>query len=125
MPLTFKDTKEYLEIFEPLLFEEVKAQICRGEEEGGNLCFKYFHFFIQLLFYGIDNGYKLDSGSLDWEMAAVIKCEEANDFYFAQVAVQAHMVEQLTDNDIILLSKEKVVFIYIVPIMKSRHLRVI
>lgn len=80
VPLTFSDINEYLAVFEPLLFEEVKAQICRGEEEGG---------------------------SLDWEMAAVIKCEKAHDFYFAQVAVQAHMVEQLTDNDIILLSKEK------------------
>jgi hypothetical protein len=38
VPLTFKDTKEYLDIFEPLLFEEVKAQICRGEEEGGKIC---------------------------------------------------------------------------------------
>ncbi|MCO5574144.1 hypothetical protein L7F22_027924 [Adiantum nelumboides] len=80
VPVTFSDVNEYLSVFEPLLFEEVKAQICRGEEEGG---------------------------SFDWEMIAVIKCEKAHDFYFAQAAVQACMVEQLSDNDIIFLSKEK------------------
>ncbi|KAH7281053.1 hypothetical protein KP509_36G027600 [Ceratopteris richardii] len=80
VPLSFSDVKEYLSVFEPLLFEEVKAQICRGEEEGG---------------------------SFEWEMIAVIKCEKAHDFHFAQVAVQAHMMEQLSDNDLIIVSKEK------------------
>lgn len=80
VPLSFRDVNEYLAVFEPLLFEEVRAQICRGEEE---------------------------EGSLEWEMAAVIKCEKAHEFYFAQAAVQAHMLERLTENDIIILSKEK------------------
>lgn len=40
VPLTFTDVNDYLSVFEPLLFEEVKAQICRGEEEGGVLLFQ-------------------------------------------------------------------------------------
>jgi hypothetical protein len=53
-------------------------------------------------------------------MAAVIKCEEAGDFYFAQVAVQAHTVERLTDNDLILLSKEKVHVTFVCSIIVAK-----
>lgn len=37
VPDKFKDLEEYLSVFEALLLEECRAQIIRGEEEGGKL----------------------------------------------------------------------------------------
>ncbi|RWW12411.1 hypothetical protein GW17_00023918 [Ensete ventricosum] len=37
---TFKDVEEYLGIFEPLLFEEVKAQIVQGNDDEGESSFR-------------------------------------------------------------------------------------
>lgn len=47
---TYKDVDDYLSTFEPLLFEEVKAQIIQGkDEEEGN--------FIYILIYIISSVY--------------------------------------------------------------------
>lgn len=48
---TYKDVDEYLATFEPLLFEEVKAQILEGkDDEESNLLFPVFMFsFITVL----------------------------------------------------------------------------
>eukprot|EP01018_Ginkgo_biloba_P018605 Gb_01813 [translate_table: standard] len=80
---SFKDINDYLSVFEPLLFEEVKAQIVRGQEEE-------------------DGG-----GAKEWRKAAVASCERANEFYTVRLALQAEYAEDFTENDLLVLSKGK------------------
>lgn len=76
---TFQDNIDYLSVFEPLLFEEVKAQIARGQEEE----------------------------TMEYQMAAVASCERANEFYTVRIAVKAEVAQEFVENDLLLLSKEK------------------
>lgn len=47
---TYKNVEEYLGTFEPLLFEEVKANIARDmDEDEGVVFFPYWNFMIQML----------------------------------------------------------------------------
>lgn len=77
---TFKDNIDYLSVFEPLLFEEIKAQIVRGQEE---------------------------EETMEYQMAAVASCERANEFYTVRIAVKAEVAQEFAENDLLLLSKEK------------------
>ncbi|CAM6125409.1 unnamed protein product [Calypogeia fissa] len=80
VPEKFKDLEEYLSVFESLLLEECRAQIIRGEEEGGGT---------------------------QCHMVALATWEKANEFYFMRLAVQTDVAEDFTENDLLLLSKEK------------------
>ncbi|KAL2629456.1 hypothetical protein R1flu_014142 [Riccia fluitans] len=80
VPEKFKDLEEYLSVFESLLLEECRAQIVRGEEEGGGM---------------------------QCHMAALANWERANEFYFMRLTVPADVVEDFMENDLLLFSKEK------------------
>ncbi|KAL3678344.1 hypothetical protein R1sor_021300 [Riccia sorocarpa] len=80
VPDKFKDLDEYLSVFESLLLEECRAQIVRGEEEGGGM---------------------------QCHMAALANWERANEFYFMRLTVPADVVEDFMENDLLLFSKEK------------------
>ncbi|XP_008781447.2 probable helicase MAGATAMA 3 isoform X2 [Phoenix dactylifera] len=77
---TYKDVEEYIGVFEPLLFEEVKAQIVQGREE---------------------------EDLTDWQKGAVASCAETDGFHRVSLAVLDEFREQVSENDILLLSKEK------------------
>ncbi|KAL6876336.1 hypothetical protein ACP4OV_012908 [Aristida adscensionis] len=80
---TYTSVAEYLGVFEPLLFEEVKAQIVQGrsdeEEEAG----------------------------LDWQKGAVASSAESEGFHKVSMAVLDDFRETVSENDLLLLSKEK------------------
>ncbi|OAE31740.1 hypothetical protein AXG93_4874s1030 [Marchantia polymorpha subsp. ruderalis] len=80
VPDKFKDLEEYLSVFEALLLEECRAQIIRGEEEGGGT---------------------------QCHMVGLATWEKANEFYFMRLAVPADAVEEFMENDLLLLSREK------------------
>ncbi|XP_006847151.2 probable helicase MAGATAMA 3 isoform X1 [Amborella trichopoda] len=77
---TFKDVEEYIGIFEPLLFEEVKADIVKGLDE---------------------------DEVMEWQMGAVASCEEANEFHAVTLLVKEEVRDKFSENDLLLLSKEK------------------
>ncbi|AQK62919.1 putative helicase MAGATAMA 3 [Zea mays] len=81
---TYVSVAEYLGVFEPLLFEEVKAQIIQGrsndEEESG----------------------------MDWRRGAVGSCTESEGFHKLSVAVEDNFQDNVSENDLLLISKEKV-----------------
>ncbi|AQK62916.1 putative helicase MAGATAMA 3 [Zea mays] len=80
---TYVSVAEYLGVFEPLLFEEVKAQIIQGrsndEEESG----------------------------MDWRRGAVGSCTESEGFHKLSVAVEDNFQDNVSENDLLLISKEK------------------
>ncbi|EAY94135.1 hypothetical protein OsI_15908 [Oryza sativa Indica Group] len=80
---TYASVAEYLAVFEPLLFEEVKAQIVQGrsdeEEEAGQ----------------------------DWQKGIVASCTESEGFHKVSMAVLDDFREMVSENDLLLLSKEK------------------
>ncbi|XP_010670996.2 probable helicase MAGATAMA 3 isoform X1 [Beta vulgaris subsp. vulgaris] len=80
---TFKDIDDYLSTFEPLLFEEVKAQIsqAKNEEEGTSV-----H---------------------EQKMCLVKECSDSEGFYFPVVLYRADEGESISQNELLLLSKEK------------------
>ncbi|CAN1324791.1 Probable helicase MAGATAMA 3 [Linum perenne] len=77
---TYKDVDDYLSTFEPLLFEEVKANITQNKDDGE---------------------------VTDWEMRLVTECNEVEGFF--QVAVTYGDTEEnkISQNDLLLLCKEK------------------
>ncbi|KAJ0976868.1 hypothetical protein J5N97_012342 [Dioscorea zingiberensis] len=77
---TYRDVEEYIGVFEPLLLEEVKAQIVQGKDE---------------------------EEAMEWEKGAVDSCSEANEFHKVSMAVRDEFREELSENDLLLLSKEK------------------
>ncbi|GLJ40367.1 hypothetical protein SUGI_0830590 [Cryptomeria japonica] len=76
---SFKDKNEYLRVFEPLLLEEIKAQIIRGEEE---------------------------QEATAPQRALTVSCEKANEFYTVTISVQREVMECFGENDLLMLSKE-------------------
>ncbi|KAG6711208.1 hypothetical protein I3842_05G042000 [Carya illinoinensis] len=77
---TYKDVDDYVSTFEPLLFEEVKAQITqkRDEEEVA-----------------------------EWQRRLVVECNEIDGFHLPAVTYAAEEVdESISQNDLLLLSKE-------------------
>ncbi|XP_078440958.1 P-loop containing nucleoside triphosphate hydrolases superfamily protein [Wolffia australiana] len=76
---TYADVSEYLTIFEPLLFEEVKAQIVQVKDEEVT----------------------------DWQKGAIVSCEEVNDFHMVSVAVLDEFREEVSENDLLIISTEK------------------
>ncbi|OMO79958.1 putative helicase MAGATAMA 3 [Corchorus capsularis] len=77
---SYKDVDEYLATFEPLLFEEVKAQIVQRKDE---------------------------EEVTDWKLRLVIECNEADGFHLAALTFDADEEESISQNDLLLLSKEE------------------
>ncbi|XP_010548919.1 PREDICTED: probable helicase MAGATAMA 3 [Tarenaya hassleriana] len=77
---TYKDADDYLETFEPLLFEEVKAQIVQRKDS---------------------------EEAPEWKMRLVMDCSEADGFHFPMVTYEADEDESISPNDFLLLSKSK------------------
>ncbi|KAI3447169.1 hypothetical protein Pfo_003834 [Paulownia fortunei] len=75
---TYKDVDEYLDTFEPLLFEEVKAQIVQGKNE---------------------------EEEIEWQQAIVVECSEVNGFHLPTVICSD--AELISQNDLLLLSNKK------------------
>ncbi|KAI8556499.1 hypothetical protein RHMOL_Rhmol05G0257700 [Rhododendron molle] len=75
---TYKDVDEYLGTFEPLLFEEVKAQILEGKD---------------------------DEEKAEWKFVVPIKCSEADGFHLLTVILED--VESVKLNDLLLLSEKQ------------------
>ncbi|GAB4850823.1 hypothetical protein Ancab_030122 [Ancistrocladus abbreviatus] len=79
---TFEDVDDYLSTFEPLLFEEVKGQItqAKDEEEGTTV--------------------------VQQKMGLVKECSDSDGFYFP-VVYNTDTRESISQNDLLLISKEK------------------
>ncbi|KAJ0010945.1 hypothetical protein Pint_32913 [Pistacia integerrima] len=77
---TYKDVDDYLATFEPLLFEEVKAQIIQKKD---------------------------DEEVRDWKLRLVMECGEADEFHLPAVTYNAEEEEPISPNDLLLLSKEQ------------------
>ncbi|XP_022762921.1 probable helicase MAGATAMA 3 isoform X5 [Durio zibethinus] len=77
---TYKDVDDYLATFEPLLFEEVKAQIVQRKD---------------------------DEEVTNWKLRLVMECNEADGFHLPAVTYEADEEESIAQNDLLLLSKEK------------------
>ncbi|KAG1369817.1 hypothetical protein COCNU_15G001830 [Cocos nucifera] len=77
---TYKDVEEYIGVFEPLLFEEVKALIIQGRDE---------------------------EDETDWQKGAVASCAETDEFHNVSLVVLDEFRERVSENDLLLLSKEK------------------
>lgn len=77
---TYTDIDDYLATFEPLLFEEVKAQIVQGRDE---------------------------EEVSEWKFAIVRECSETDGFSIPVVGYKAEEGESISQNDLLLLSKTK------------------
>ncbi|PIN02212.1 hypothetical protein CDL12_25277 [Handroanthus impetiginosus] len=75
---TYKDVDEYLDTFEPLLFEEVKAQIVQRKDE---------------------------EEETEWQQAIIAECSEVNGFHLPMVICSD--AESISQNDLLLLSTKK------------------
>ncbi|KAA8536513.1 hypothetical protein F0562_028990 [Nyssa sinensis] len=75
---TYRDIDDYLATFEPLLFEEVKAQILQGRDE---------------------------EDETDWKVGLVRECNEADGFHLLNIIIQDG--DSISQNDLLLLSKKK------------------
>ncbi|KAD3067329.1 hypothetical protein E3N88_35209 [Mikania micrantha] len=75
---TYKDVDDYLATFEPLLFEEVKAQIIQGKDE---------------------------DEETEWKMGIVVQCHETDGFHLLELFGEEW--GSVSQNDLLLLSKEK------------------
>uniref|UniRef100_A0A803KT02 Helicase MAGATAMA 3 n=1 Tax=Chenopodium quinoa TaxID=63459 RepID=A0A803KT02_CHEQI len=81
---TFKDVDDYLATFEPLLFEEVKAQIVKAKDEEG-------------------------ASTFEQKICMVKECSDLDGFYFPVVFYTTEEEDSFFQNDLLLLSKEKIV----------------
>ncbi|TVU14519.1 hypothetical protein EJB05_37994, partial [Eragrostis curvula] len=81
---TYESVADYLGIYEPLLFEEVKAQIVQGRSSDEE-----------------------EEVTMDWQKGAVASSAESEGFHKVSMAVMDDFRESLRENDLLLLSKEK------------------
>ncbi|XAR69588.1 hypothetical protein NMG60_11001239 [Bertholletia excelsa] len=94
---TYKDVDDYLATFEPLLFEEVKAQIVQGKD---------------------------DEEKAEWKLVLTHKCSESDGFHLPTVILED--VESVSQNDLLLLSEKqfgegKLPTKYAFAIVEHRH----
>ncbi|KAK1402324.1 putative helicase MAGATAMA 3 [Heracleum sosnowskyi] len=75
---TYKDVDEYISTFEPLLFEEVKAQIVQEKEE---------------------------KEDVEWKTGIILECNEADGFHLP--VVFGENWDSIQQNDLLLLSRKK------------------
>lgn len=77
---TFDSVEDYIGVFEPLIFEEVKAQIVQGKDE---------------------------EEAMDWQRGAVASCQEGDEFHKLSLVVLDDFREDVSENDLLILSKDK------------------
>ncbi|KAJ6734513.1 DNA2/NAM7 HELICASE FAMILY [Salix purpurea] len=77
---TYKDVDDYLATFEPLLFEEVKAQIIQKKD---------------------------DEEVTEWVMRLVVECNESEGFLLSSVTYGDDEGEKIVQNDLLLLSEDQ------------------
>ncbi|KAJ3700412.1 hypothetical protein LUZ61_004117 [Rhynchospora tenuis] len=77
---TYANFNEYTRIYEPLLFEEVKAQIVQGRDE---------------------------EDESDWQQGLIASCDESEGFHRVAVAVLESFQDRVSENDLLLLSTVK------------------
>ncbi|CAI0375634.1 unnamed protein product [Linum tenue] len=77
---SYKDVDDYLSTFEPLLFEEVKANITQKKD---------------------------DEEVTEWEMRLVTECNEVEGFFQVALTLGDNEEKRISQNDLLLLSKEK------------------
>ncbi|GLT41949.1 hypothetical protein SLA2020_159750 [Shorea laevis] len=78
---TYNDVDDYLGTFEPLLLEEVKAQIVQKKDE---------------------------EEPPEWKLRLVMKCSEEDGFHCPFITYEAGEEESVSQNDLLLLSKEEI-----------------
>lgn len=117
----YDDVDDYISTFEPLLFEEVKAQICQKKDDDEGT---FSSFFITLLFHQFrrmilgsiwlkcvsEISYVLSFFGIavtEWESRVVVDCNEVDGFHLAVVNYANE--EFISQNDLLLLSKVKVI----------------
>ncbi|RDY05359.1 putative helicase MAGATAMA 3, partial [Mucuna pruriens] len=76
----YKDVDDYIATYEPLIFEEAKSQIIRETEE---------------------------EDVTEWKLGVVKSCSEADDFHFIEFPCEIKEGESISQNDLLLLSKDK------------------
>ncbi|XP_010267333.1 PREDICTED: probable helicase MAGATAMA 3 isoform X2 [Nelumbo nucifera] len=77
---TYKDVNEYIGTFEPLLFEEVKAQVVQGKD---------------------------DEEASEWTGCVTRGCSEVDGFLKVKLGYNSDECKAISDNDLVLLSKEQ------------------
>ncbi|XP_020583755.1 probable helicase MAGATAMA 3 [Phalaenopsis equestris] len=77
---TFDSVEDYIGVFEPLILEELKSQIVQGKD---------------------------DEEASDWQRGAVASFQEVDEFHKLSLAVLDDFRENVSENDLLLLSKEK------------------
>lgn len=88
IPSTFTSVEEYTATFEPLLYEEVRAQLLRDFEENGNCGW------IQLIF------------AADKPVVAKLKSMETRDqFHFAEFQLELEKSKIFTPESVVVISK--------------------
>ncbi|KAJ8768098.1 hypothetical protein K2173_021038 [Erythroxylum novogranatense] len=78
---TYKDLDDYFSTFEPLLFEEVKSQIIQKKD---------------------------DEEVTEWVMRLVVECNQAEGFFLPSVTYGDDEGEKISQNDLLLLSKDPI-----------------
>ncbi|PHT98581.1 hypothetical protein BC332_32489 [Capsicum chinense] len=78
---SYKDVQDYLATFEPLLFEEVKAQIVQGKKDDD------------------------EEQEIHWMKAVTVGCSEVDGFHFPMISCSD--VESISQNDLLLLSNKE------------------
>ncbi|XP_016454624.1 putative helicase MAGATAMA 3 isoform X1 [Nicotiana tabacum] len=76
---SYKDVEDYIATFEPLLFEEVKAQIVQGKKD--------------------------DEEDTQWMKAVTVGCSEIDGFHFPMIS--SSDAESISQNDLLLLSNKE------------------
>ncbi|KAF3337672.1 putative helicase MAGATAMA 3-like protein [Carex littledalei] len=77
---TYANLNEYIRVFEPLLFEEIKAQIVQGRDE---------------------------EDETDWQKGGIVSCAESEGFHKVSMAVHDNFRDEVSENDLLLLSSQK------------------
>ncbi|KAK7319360.1 hypothetical protein RJT34_04080 [Clitoria ternatea] len=85
---SYKDVDDYIATYEPLIFEEAKAQIIQEKEE---------------------------EEVTEWKLGVVKSFSEADDFHFIEFPCEINEGESISQNDLLLLSKEKFVGVKRLP----------
>lgn len=106
---TYKDADDYFETYEPLLFEEVKAQILQNQDAEEGLIFSSSYCtFIPVLVVELTFSVVFFLVASVCKMRLVMECSEADGFHILLVTYEHEEEEYLAPNDLLLLSIEEV-----------------
>ncbi|PKI50261.1 probable helicase MAGATAMA 3 [Punica granatum] len=81
---TYSSVEDYISTFEPLLFEEVKAQIVQRSDDDD------------------------ENSVIEWKHGVVVKCTESDGFHLPEITYGSpHKDTSIAQNDLLLLTREK------------------